>query len=153
MKRPCVALIMAMGILVMPLSKVSAQQISSVDGNSYKVFMLCLDDAGDYCDAYQIRDDDFIFDDGDFEIESFKDELFGIGGEGEYEDSGTLFEAEYEVIPDELDNKYEIQVNGASILEEIIIGMMDVIYYEWDITKFGYEEEATARCYFIGIMN
>jgi hypothetical protein len=121
---------------------------SSLDGNSYKVFMFCMDDAGDYCGGNEFEDDRFYFDDGDFEIESFDDELWGFGGDGEYDENEFSFEADYDVYNEDLE-KYEFDINGINLIDNIIIGIMEIEYFKWHIFSFEEEEEATA--YFIGI--
>ena len=120
----------------------------SLDGNSYKVFMFCTDDAGDYCGENELNDDEFSFSGSDFEIESFDDELWGFGGEGEYDENEFSFVAEYKVYNEDLE-KYEFDINGINFMDDIIIGIMEIEYFEWYLFNYEKEEEATA--YFIGI--
>jgi hypothetical protein len=136
-------------VLFMCYSSVSyAIEGLSLNGNSYKVFMFCTDDAGDYCDENKINTDNFSFNGSDFEIESFDDELWGFGGDGEYDENEFSFEADYDVYNEDLE-KYEFDINGINLIDNIIIGIMEIEYFEWHIFSFEEEEEATA--YFIGI--
>ena len=118
-----------------------------VSGKSFDVLMLCTDDAGDYCDDFELVADEFIFEDETFEIGSFSEELFGFGGSGEYEMNGIFFQAEYEAIDDAFE-KYEIDIRGIAPLENMILGIAELKYFEWDIIDFDEEDEAQA--YFIG---
>ena len=151
MKRIYFISIIAVGLCMFFCSASYAIEGLSLDGNSYKVFMFCMDDAGDYCDENEFVDDSFYFDDGDFEIESFDDELWRLGGlvnEGEYDENEFSFEAEYEVKNEDLE-MYEFHINGINLADDIIIGIMEIEYFKWYIISYEKEEEASA--YFIGI--
>lgn len=151
MKKLSFMSITAVGLFMYFCSASHAIEGFSLDGNSYKVFMFCMDDAGDYCDGNELNDDKFYFNDGDFEIESFDDELWGLGGlvnEGEYDESRFSFKAEYEVKNEDLE-KYDFHINGINLSDDIILGIMEIEYFEWYIIDYEKEEEATA--YFIGI--
>lgn len=130
---------------------VFAQDDFSVAGNKYNVVIFCTGGAGGYCDQNEIKYDEFDFgSDDDFDIESFEDELLGIGGEGEYYENGMSFNAGYKVIDDDLD-KYEFGMGGISFSENNIVGIMEIKYYEWDI--FDYEKKDEATAYFVGMNN
>lgn len=118
----------------------------ALDGR-YQVVMFCTSDAGDYCDQGDIKNDEFDFDDGDFTIDSFDDGIFGIGGSGDFSENGLSFNADYEVINDDLD-KYEIDIKGFNLVDTLILGTMDLEYSEWDIIDYDKKDEATI--YFFG---
>ena len=142
--------IITAGLFVCFCSLSYAMESLSLNGNSYKIFMFCTDDAGDYCDGNEIGDDEFSFNDGDFEIESFDDDLWGYGGDGEYDENEFSFDAEYEVYNEEL-GKYDLDVNGINLMDDIIIGIMEIEYSEFVWYKLSYEKEEEATAYFIGI--
>jgi hypothetical protein len=153
MKKLSFMSITAVGLFVCFCSASHAIEGFSLDGNSYKVFMFCMDDAGDYCDENELNDDKFYFDDGDFEIESFDDELWGLGGlvnEGEYDENEFSFDAEYGVYNEEL-GKYDFDINGINLMDNIIIGIMEIEYSEFVWYELSYEKEEEATAYFIGI--
>lgn len=142
---PATALVCMILFLWMPADGMDS---FSVAGNSYEVFFFCMDDAGEYCSKSDLDNDQFTFDDGDFGLKSFEDELLGLGGSGTYSEQGASFKADYEVVNDELD-KYEFTVSGLSITDEFIAGAMDITYSKWAI--FDYEKEDEAAAYFLGI--
>ena len=125
-----------------------AMDAAAVDDNTYNVVLLCMGDAGDYCNQYQTVNDEFVFDDGDFSLESFEDELWGMGGDGSYSESGISFSADFEVVNDDLD-MYEFDITGVQVLGQIIVGTAEIEFYEWDIIDYDKEGDATA--YFFGI--
>ncbi len=142
------------GIVVAVLSfiiipAVQAFDAMTLNGKEFQVVLYCTDEAGDYCDSGDIRNDEFEFDGSDFIIKSFEDELFGYGGEGDYNDGGLVFSADYEVITDDLIEKYKFDIQGYVLAGQIIIGTVDIDYYEWDIIDFDKEDEAMA--YFVGL--
>ena len=142
--------IIVVGLSVCFCSAPSAMESLSLNGNSYEIFMFCMDDAGDYCDERKFNNDEFSFNDGDFEIGSFDDELWGYGGEGEYGEKEFSFEAEYEVYNEDL-GKYELDINGINLIDDIIIGIIEIEYSELEWYKLSYEKKEDATAYFIGI--
>lgn len=127
----------------------SALEQLSVAGNSYSVVMICLDDAGDYCDQNELNYEGFSFDDGeDFELETFEENLWGYGGQGRYYEEGSSFKAGYEAYNEDFE-KYEFGIGGINLSEGAIAGIMQIEYYEWDLFDFEKEDEAVA--YFVGI--
>jgi hypothetical protein len=118
--------------------------------NEYNVYLYCMDDAGDYCDGNEIISDKFYFDDDEFTTEWFEEKMWGYNEPGEYDDGGSSFSGEYEVY-DENAEKYEIEFRGISLVDNIIIGSMNIKYLEWDFLKFDFEEEDDAEIYFLGI--
>lgn len=125
-----------------------AMETAALDDNTYKVILICMGEAGDYCNKYQPVSDEFEFDDEDFTIESFEDELWGFGGAGSYSESGVSFSADFEVVNDDLD-MYEFDITGIQLVGQIIVGTVDIEYSEWDIIDYDTEDETTG--YFIGI--
>lgn len=126
----------------------AAVETAELDGNSYNITLFCDGDLGDYCDGGQIKRDEFEFDDDDFIIDSLDDELYGLGGSGEYSQSGFFFSADYEVVDDGLD-KYEFDIQGVNLLDRVILGTIEAEYSEWELISYEKEDEATI--YFIGI--
>lgn len=118
--------------------------------DTYDVYLFCLEDAGDYCDANELVKDDFKFDDGDFTTEWFDDQLWGFNDPGEYADTGLYFTGNYEVY-NEAAEKYDLDFMGISLSNNIILGSMTIKYYEWDFLKFKFEKEDDATAYFLGI--
>ena len=52
-----------------------AQEVMTVSGNDYTVFILCTGDAGDYCNQNGFKQDTFQFhSDGSFDITSLEDQ-------------------------------------------------------------------------------
>lgn len=127
---------------------VAGIESAELEGNSYNITMFCDNDLGDYCDGGQLKRDEFEFDDDDFIIDSLDDELYGLGGSGDYSQSGLAFSADYEVVDDGLD-KYEFEVRGVSLLDRVILGTIEAEYSEWELISYEKEDEATI--YFIGI--
>jgi hypothetical protein len=120
----------------------------SLDGNDYEIVMFCTDDAGDYCSQGDIKNDAFTFEDDKFMIDSFDGGVLGVGGSGEFQDNGIFFTASYEVVPEELVDKYTFDVEGINLIDTIIIGQMDVTYYKLSID--GYDKQDEAKAFFIG---
>ena len=138
-------------------------------GNPFDVLLYCTDGAGDYCSGKQLKQEEFLFDNGDFEIASFENEFGGLSGSGEYSE-GTVFEAQYTIYSEDLD-MYEFKISGINLLD-VIVGMATIRYvplignlddigdviddifddiFGDDDDDDNKEEEATA--YFIGIRN
>ena len=117
MRKIITATIMA-GVLFLTFHMTSnAMEISSLDGNSYNVFIYCEDSAGDFCDA-TLEQDEFRFDSGSFEMKRFEDEFWGYGAEGEYNEDGFIFRAGFKVINEKVE-EYEVSVTGINILDNI----------------------------------
>ncbi len=137
-------------LLLMSFSSIShALEISSLD-DKFDVFLFCTEDAGDYCDGNEITKDQFYFNDGEFTTDWFEEQLWGFNDPGSYDEDGSFFSGDYEVY-NESAEKYEIDFQGISLLDEIIIGIMDIKYYEWDFLKFKFEKEDDTSAYFLGI--
>ncbi len=132
------------------LSGAPAQAVTALDleNTEYSVVLLCTGDAGDYCDKGSTVRDVFVFDDDTFTLESFDDELFGLGDRGEYNDNGFSFDASLEVISDDIVDKYEFQIKGIALLNAVIAGSAEITYSKLKLTGYDKEDEATA--YFIG---
>ena len=123
----------------------------ALDGSDYNVFMFCSDDAGDYCSKGDIKNDKFIFENDNFMIDSFDGGVLGVGGSGEFNENGLSFDATYEVVPEELDDKYTFDVQGFNIIDTVLVGSMAIEYYTWEVLSFGYEKEDEATAYFFAV--
>lgn len=122
----------------------------ALENNEYSVVLLCSGDAGDYCNQGETVRDVFIFDDDNkFSIESFDDELFGLGSHGEYSERGFSFDAALEVISDDIVDKYEFDIKGLALFSTVILGSAEITYSKLKLTGYDTEDEATA--YFFGI--
>ena len=97
---------------------------------------------------FTYKNGSWVFEDGEFEIASFEEDFTGYVNEGEFDEDGFFFDAEYEAYNDDLD-KYEFDIQGILILGDYIAGIIDVEYLEWDI--WDWDEEESAKAYFIGI--
>jgi len=145
--------IVILGYLVMFTASSYPISINDLEEKEFMVILYCDDDAGDYCNEGQIRVEDFTFEDnGQFVIGTFEDEnFFGFDtASGEYEETGILFNAEFLAIED-LEKKYEFDIIGLAISDMFILGLCQVIFSEFEITKLDYVKEDEAQCYFIGV--
>ena len=70
-----------------------AQGVMTVSGKDYTVFMLCMDDAGDFCQQRDFNQDTFQFhSDGSFEIASLEDQKeFIDSSDGNYNANAVGF--------------------------------------------------------------
>ena len=121
----------------------------ALDGNEYRVYLFCSDSVGDYCDKGTSTSDTFKFEDAAFIIESYEDELLGLTASGSYSASGLSFTADFEVITDDIVDKYEFDVKGISLLDRLLFGSADITYLKFQFVGYDKEDEATA--YFFGI--
>jgi len=121
----------------------------ALDGSEFQVTMYCADDAGDYCSRGDVKNDLFKFEDDSFMIESFDGGVLGVGGSGSFRESGLFFYADYEVVDDNLIDKYTFDVSGASLLDTVLLGQMDITYEKFNF--FTYETEDEAKAFFIGV--
>jgi len=131
----------------------SAQNVMTVSGNQYTVFILCRGDAGDYCQQGDFNQDTFQFhSDGSFEINSLEDQKELIDtSDGNYNASIVGFNGDYTVTIDFLLKKYEIIFIGLSIADVIILGQLNVTYFEFGGFPPDYEQKGEAQAYFLGI--
>lgn len=139
-------------VLAVFVSSTSARATTALDltNNEYSVVLMCAGDAGDYCTKGETVRDVFIFDDdGKFSIESFDDELFGLGAVGEYSESGLSFDASLEVISDDIVDKYELDIKGVALFSTLLVGSAEITYSKLKLTGYDKEDEATA--YFFGV--
>ena len=144
--------IVILGYLVMFTTSSYPISINDLEEEEFLVILYCDDDAGSYCGKGQIRVEDFTFEDnGQFVIGTFEDEnFFGFNtASGEYKETGILFNAEFSAIED-LEKKYEFDIIGLAISDMFILGVCQVIFFEFEITKLDYVKEDEAQCYFIG---
>ena len=121
----------------------------SLNGNDYKITAFCKDDAGDYCSKGDIKNDVFLFEDNDFTVDSFDGGVLGVGGSGDFNESGLSFTASYEVTTGSSLDKYTFDVKGINLIDTILFGKMDIAYYKLGITGYDKEDETTA--FFFGI--
>jgi len=144
MKKLVHAAAMMAGLLFVAAVPAHAVSPLSLDGNDYKVVMFCADDAGDYCSNGDVKNDTFKFEDDKFMIDSFDGGILGVGGSGGFDENGLSFDASYEVIPEELIDKYTFEVKGFNIIDTVLVGSMKIKYYKWNIISYDKEDEATA---------
>lgn len=144
MKKLVLAVVMIAGLFFASSDPSYALSPLTLDGNDYKVTIFCSDDAGDYCSKGDVKNDKFIFEDDHFMIDSFDGGVLGVGGSGEFDENGMSFDASYEVIPEELVEKYTFDVKGFNIIDTVLMGNMTIEYYKWDILSYDKEDEATA---------
>jgi hypothetical protein len=144
MKRLFLITAVCAGLLSMTALPSYAVRPLALEDEEYKVFMICADDAGDYCNKGDSRDDTFQFkNDDEFVLESFEDELWGLGNEGSYDDKGSYFSADYGAINDSGD-KYEFEIKGIVLLDNLMLGTMDIVYSKLHILNFEKEDETKA---------
>jgi len=141
MKRILITAVLATAVVVLATSAVYAMTGSSLDGKSFNVYMFCTDDAGSFCDIMEITNDTFVFSGGGFEIASFGNTWLGLGSGGSYSENMLLFNVDYTVVNEALD-KYVFSMSGINILDTIIMGTMEVTFYDWDIISYDKEDEA-----------
>lgn len=122
---------------------------ASIDNNRYDITMLCLGDAGDYCEALEVNLDEFIF--GETEA-SFGIENSPFIGTGSYEDRGLFVEAEYTAIDLSL-SKYEFEISALNFIDFMLIGAMTIEYYEWNLSGFNWDKEESATVIFFGVLD
>jgi len=130
-----------------------AQEVMTVSGKDYTVFVLCLGDAGDYCNQSEFKQDTFQFhSDGTFDITSLEDQKEIIDtSNGNYNASAAGFNGDYTITTDFLLKKYEFSFIGFSIIDVIILGQFNVTYFEVGGFPPDYEQKGEAQAYFLGI--
>ena len=131
----------------------SAQGVMTVSGNDYSIFMLCLGDAGDYCQQNDFNQDTFQFhSDGSFDIPSLEDQKELIDtSDGNYNASAVGFNGDYSITIDFRLKKYEFSFSGFSIADVIILGRFNVAYFEFGGFPPDYEQKGEAQAFFLGI--
>ena len=150
MKKILTATVMATVVIFLSTSVVYAMEASSLGDKSFDVYMFCTDDAGNFCDILEITNDTFVFKGGGgFEIASFGNTWLGLGSGGSYSENMLLFNVDYTVVNEALD-KYTFSMSGINILDTIIMGTMEVVFYDWDIISYDKEDEAFAV--FVGLV-
>ena len=125
----------------------TAMEQASLTGETYDLWMLPNEKIHDYCSKGKIKYETVEFkEDGSFVVESLEEESWGEPSEGEFNEAGMQFTAEYEVHTD-WDEKYSLRFKGF-ILNDFIIGSCIAKYYEleWD----GWDKEDEAKLFFIG---
>ena len=130
-----------------------AQEVMTISGKDYTVFILCTGDAGDFCNQNGFMQDTFQFhSDGSFEINSLEDQKELIDtSDGNYNASIVGFNGDYTVTIDFLLKKYEISFIGLSIADVIILGQLNVTYFEFGGFPPDHEQKGEAQAYFLGI--
>jgi hypothetical protein len=130
-----------------------AQEVMTVSGNDYTVFMLCLGDAGDYCNQSEFKQDTFQFhSDGAFDIPSLEDKKKLIDtSDGNYNASAVGFNGDYTITIDFLLKKYEFSFSGLSIADVLILGQFTVAYFEFGGFPPDYDQKGEAQAFFLGI--
>ena len=100
MKKLMTLAIMVTGLFLASFSASYAVTPLALNGNDYKVTAFCNNDAGDYCSKGDVKKDTFAFQDDKFLVDSFDGGVLGVGGNGDYNENGMSFTANYEVISD-----------------------------------------------------
>ena len=128
----------------------NASVYASIDNNRFDITMVCLNSAGNYCDAQLFDNDEFIFgeDESDFEI----DNMTSLGY-GSYEDNGLFLEAEYiETIP--FLYKYKFEISALNILDFMLFGTMKIVYgTEWNFLESEWNSTEEATALFFGFLD
>jgi len=148
MKKLMKIAVMVTGLVLTVCSASYAVTPLSLNGNSYAIVAFCTNDAGDYCSKGDIKNDVFTFEDDEFIVDSFDGGVLGVGGSGEFQEMGIYFTASYEVVSEELVEKYTFDVIGLNLIDYIIIGQMNISYYELGIG--GYDKQDEAKAFFFG---
>ena len=145
------ALTVSLAIVLCLLTQAAwAMDNDTLAGNTYDVIMLCLGESGDYCDGFGLQDETFIFHDGGYlQLDEFEENLWV--GAGEYEQIGAQFEAEYYAIEDFF-ALYEIEIDGYVIGGSLVLGIMDIEYYEFELGSFDWEKEDDVVALFLGFV-
>jgi hypothetical protein len=129
-----------------------AQEVMTVSGNDYNVFILCLGDAGDYCQQYDFSQDTFQFhSDESFDITSLEDKKEIIDtSDGNYNASVLGFTGDYTTTIDFRLKKYAFSFSGSSIADVIIIGQFTVRYFEFGGFPPDYNQKGEAQAFSLG---
>jgi len=153
MKKIIIACLVSIVCVFTLVCSSSAQEVMTVSGNDYTVFMLCMGDAGDYCNQREFKQDTFQFhSDGAFEITSLEDQKEIIdSSDGNYNASAAGFNGDYTITTDFLLKKYEFSFTGISIIDVIILGQFNVTYFEVGGFPPDYDQKGEAQAYFLGI--
>ncbi len=143
--------IMVTGLFLTAASASYAAAPLALDGNDYKITAFCRNDAGDYCSKGDIKNDAFIFDVNgeDFIVDSFDGGVLGGGGSGDFSENGLSFTASYEVITQDSLDKYTFDIKGINLIDTILLGRMDIAYYQ--LTLGGYDKQDETQAFFFGI--
>ena len=130
-----------------------AQEVMTISGKDYTVFILCTGDAGDYCNQNGFMQDTFQFhSDGSFEINSLEDQKELIDtSDGNYNASIVGFNGDYTITIDFMLKKYEFSFTGLSIADVIILGQFTVTYFEFGGFPPDYDQKGEAQAFFLGI--
>jgi hypothetical protein len=130
-----------------------AQEVMTVSGKDYTVFILCTGDAGDYCNQNGFKQDTFQFhSDGSFDITSLEDQKEIIdSSDGSYNANLVGFNGSYNITIDFLLKKYEFSFSGFSIADVLILGQFTVTYFEFGGFPPDYDQKGEAQAFFLGI--
>jgi len=149
MKKLMMIAMMVTGLFLTLSSASYAVTPLSLDGNDYEITAFCANDAGDYCSQGDVKHDAFIFEDDDnFIVDSFGGGVLGVTGSGSFNEDGLSFTASYEVITENSLDKYRVDVKGINLIDTLIFGQMNVIYYQLSIS--GYDKQDETRAFFFG---
>ena len=149
MKKLMTLAIMVTGLFLGSYSASYAVTPLDLNGNDYKVTAFCVNDAGDYCSKGDVKNDTFAFQDDKFLVDSFDGGVLGVGGNGDYNENGMSFTANYEVISESSFDKYVFDVKGMNIIDFLILGQMNITYYQLKLT--GYEKQDETKAFFFGL--
>ena len=125
-----------------------AAAVLELSGTDYDVYILCIDDVGDYCTQGQIKTDAFLFEGDRFSILYFGGDVWGPAGDGKYSSSGLTFDATYTAIKGSA--TYSFEIKGLILVETILLGKMNINFEELDFLNTKKEK---AAAFFLGIKN
>lgn len=134
--------------LLLIYAQVRAAESFDLAGNEYSVYIFCNDDMGDYCRPGRLATDTFVFDGGNFAIESLESTLWGLAGDGDYSAGGFIFDAEYAAIDGT--TTYEFDITGFNVIDIVIFGTMDIALTEYDWTG---KDTTRGEAFFFGLQN
>jgi hypothetical protein len=154
MKKINSACLMSFFAVLAFVSGALAQEVMTVSGKDYSVYMLCLDNAGDYCQQNGFNQDTFQFhSDGSFKISSLEEKKEIIDtSDGSYNAGISTFNGDYTITIDFRLKKYEFSFSGISIADGIILGKFTVTYFEFGGFPPDYTQKGEAQAFFLGIM-
>jgi len=142
--------VLVTGLFLTSFTAAHAVEALTLNGNNYQIKGFCKNDAGDYCSKGDIKNDEFKFADQKFIVDSFNNGVLGVGGSGNFSDSGMSFTANYSVITENSLDKYTFAIKGYNLMNIIIFGRMDIAYYQLSILGYPDTPQDETNSFFIG---
>ncbi len=126
-------------------------ETAALRGKTFDMFIVSTGDIDDYCSAYKPKTDKIAFSEDTFEIDSLKG---GIGGivDSTFSESMFFFDGNY-TKTFLLDSRYKFDLSGINLADTMIIGTVNIRYYEFELFKVDYVLQQEADGFFIGIRN